>query len=132
MPKRVLDTNILLDFWNDRVRRCNGRFQPIDARRWAKDLISLHDSNAILTPIYIEVIAGVLNPNESAGWEAFLREFNCVDEQRLLSEDWKLAIQFAKRIPRKTRPRKLGDCLIRALCKRLRYEIVSKDKDMRS
>jgi hypothetical protein len=87
MPKRVLDTNILLSFWNHCSQKSKGRFQAADARRWAKQLISFHNTNAILTPIYIEVLAGVTNAKEATAWEAFLAEFACVDRQQLFKED---------------------------------------------
>jgi predicted nucleic acid-binding protein len=131
MPRRVLDTNILLDYWNHRVSRGGRKFTVSAVRAWANDLITLHNTNAILTPIYIELIAGTTTITEASLWKAFLDEFHCIDEQRILAEDWNEAIRIASRIPRQTRRRKLGDCLIRAICKRRRYELVTHDKDFR-
>ncbi|HVS69813.1 MAG TPA: PIN domain-containing protein [Phycisphaerae bacterium] len=127
----MLDTSILLSYWNHRQRGHKRQLTDALVERWAEELIELHGTDAILTPIYIEVIVGTTTSGDLRLWEAFLAKFTCIDQWNILPDDWKEAVRFAKRIPRQTRKRKLGDCLIRAICKRLRYETVSHDKDFR-
>jgi predicted nucleic acid-binding protein len=45
----------------------------------------------------------------------------------ILPEDWQEAIRIASRVPRSPAPRQLGDCLIRAIAHRLKYEVFTSD-----
>jgi predicted nucleic acid-binding protein len=98
------------------------------ARIWAKEIITRYDTNAIVTPVYIEVIAGVQNQRELQLTREFLDCFQCVDMRRILPQDWNEVIRLAQRIPRNGKPRQLGDCLIRAIANRLRYEVETSDE----
>jgi predicted nucleic acid-binding protein len=138
MTKRLLDTQILISYW--KMRRSTPLTDDTreDAISWAQDLIKLHDSRAIVTPVYVEMIAGVMSSHELALTRAFLDEFDCVDERDIPPKDWEEAIRLAQRVPgqkgrrkaaKKPRPRKLGDCLIQAIANRLNYDVQSRDKD---
>jgi predicted nucleic acid-binding protein len=127
MERRVLDTSILIRHW--RTCRIKGRGEITTAivRIWARKLIALYDSNAIVTPVYIEMIAGVTSRKELRLTLAFLEQFRCIDERRIPEHDWNEAIRLAQRVPRPANPRQLGDCLIHAICKRLRYQVATHD-----
>jgi predicted nucleic acid-binding protein len=124
----ILDTSVLLRWW----RRCRRGRQLADIRRgeiiqWGKKLTELHQTDAIATPVYIEMLAGTSDRRELAYTRIFLGCFRCIDEQRTPSTDWEEAIRLAGRIPREPRPRDLGDCLIRAIANRLKYGVITHD-----
>ena len=82
------------------------------------------------------MLAGVMTSHELKLTRAFLAEFTCVDQRDIPSADWEKAIRLAqrvkklrKRLPSPARPRRLGNCLIRAIADRLDYEVQSRDKD---
>jgi predicted nucleic acid-binding protein len=77
--------------------------------------------------VYIELIAGVMNQRELRLTVTFLEEFHCIDEKRIPEQDWHEAIRLAQRVPRTASSRQFGDCLIHAICKRLRYQIATHD-----
>jgi hypothetical protein len=56
MKKLVLDTNVLISFWHRSRSRPPARNTARQARGWAERLIGLHDTDAIVTPIYIEMV----------------------------------------------------------------------------
>jgi predicted nucleic acid-binding protein len=144
MPKRLLDSTLLIAHFQ--------RFSPLaqkgpeDARNWANRLIDNKGTNAIVSPVVIELLAGVRDSHELALTEAFLEKFEVVDERRIPPQDWEQAGIFAKRVvkydrevPRgsrrrdreqnpKTRARDLGDCLIMAIALRLNYVVLSHDR----
>jgi len=117
-----------------------------DARVWAQRLIENKGTNAIVSPIVIEMLAGVRDSHELSLTEAFLDEFDVVDERRIPPQDWDLAGIIAKRVlkydrqvPRRSRrrdreqnprtqARDLGDCLIAAIALRLHYAVLSDDR----
>jgi predicted nucleic acid-binding protein len=127
MKKRILDTNILIGLWQQRRSNSQAPVTTAKVKSWAKELINLYDTNAIVTPVYLEMLAGVSSKRELGLTRAFLDEFTCIDEGQIPKEDWDNAIRLAARIPRDGRPRQLGDCLIRALADRLRCEVITRD-----
>ena len=102
---------------------------PSDARHWAKQTIELYDTNAIVTPVYVEMVAGVSDKHELELTHAFLAQFDSIDKGKISQADWEEAIRIAQRVPRNRKPRHLGDCLIRALANRLRYKVETLDDD---
>ena len=129
MPRRVLDTNILINFWAGKVvRHRTSVLTQRDAASWAKELIELQGTDAILTPIYIEFVCGQGDENWMKLARAYLDEFEIVDGGRILPDDWKVAKQIAQRILRDHSPRQLGDCIIRAICKRLNLDVLTADR----
>ncbi len=115
---------MLLSWWrNRRGGRTWDRITPAEVTRWAADLIAFYGSNAIVTPIYLEVVGGVTDRRELALTLVFLGRFRCVDERDIPADDWRDAERIARRIPRKRTPRDMGDCVIRAIANRLKYAV---------
>jgi predicted nucleic acid-binding protein len=125
----VLDTNILINFW---IKKIKGKrladLTRSDAARLARELIKLHGTNAILTPIYIEYVCGEGHAHAVTLARAYLQAFDLVDEGRILEQDWEEAKRIAHRVLPDNSPRQMGDCLIRAICKRLHLEILTADR----
>jgi len=129
MSRRVLDTNILINFWARKVAgRRSADITPRDAVTWARELIKLHGTDAIITPIYIEYVCGQGDEQWMKPARAYLGEFEIVDAGRILPADWKVAKQIAHRILRDRSPRQLGDCIIRAICNKLHLEVLAADR----
>jgi len=80
-----------------------------------------------LTPIYIEFMAGAKSAKDIRLFRSYLSEFVILDDGKVFKTDWDVALQIAERVPPDGKPRQLGDCLIRALARRLNCEVVSKD-----
>jgi len=119
------------------------------AEEWAVRLIKNKATNAIVSPVRIEVLAGVRDTFDREITEAFLAKFALIDERKIPVADWLEAERIAKRVvtsdrevPRRqrrrepqsrpqTESRQLGYCLILAIANRLNYEVVSNDKGLR-
>ena len=129
MPKRILDTNRLINQF--RLLQPYSSRKAADAIRCAKELIELFGTNAIVSPIEIEVLAGVNNAQEMELTLVFLEQFQIVDDRRILPEDWMEARRIAKHIGPASKPRDLGDCLIDAIARRLKYDFSTTDREMK-
>jgi hypothetical protein len=127
MGRIVLDTSVLPHWWNERRSRHRGAITAEHARAWGRELAAIEKTTAIVTPVLLEVVGGTTSAAELRLMRAFLKPFECVDEQRIPSQDWDEARRLAQRVPRDRRPRQLGDCLIRAIANRLRYGVRSRD-----
>ncbi len=127
MLKRVLDTCVLLTHWKQRKAAQVGELTLADVERWARELAAIHQGKAIVTPIYIEFLAGTRDSSEQRLAEAYLAEFDTIDKGNIPKRDWDETLRLAKRIPPKGKPRQLGDCLIRAIAKRLKHEVITTD-----
>ncbi len=143
MPKRLLDSTILIAHF----RRLHPLAEkgPAEARSWARQLVQNRETNAIVSPVVIELLAGVRDSHELSLTEAFLEEFQIIDDRRIPAQDWEQAATIAKRVvkydrhvarqdrrrDRKHSPtnqaRDLGDCLISAIAVRLNYVVISDD-----
>lgn len=132
MSRIILDSSILISFWRQSRPRDLTRCTASDAEEWASRLIKIHQTNAIVTPVYLEVVGGVIHGHEMELTKAFLNCFKILDEGRLVEEDLTLARQFAERIPVGPEPSRRGavDCLIKALARRFRCELRTRDKGM--
>jgi predicted nucleic acid-binding protein len=130
MPRRerVLDTNELIFHWHASIRRPLSAATKSEATVWARSLIGLRGTDAIVTPVEIEFLAGVSSQHEMALSRAYLQEFRIIDDGRVLPQDWDEARRLASRIPRVSKPRQLVDCLIRALARRLNFDIITRDR----
>jgi len=144
MPKRLLDSTLLISHFK-RFSNLAEKGQE-DARDWAKRLIENKGTKAIVSPVVIEMLAGVRDSHELSLTEAFLDEFDIVDERKIPPQDWELAGTIAKRVvkydrlvPRRirrrdreqnprTQARDLGDCLIAAIAIRLKYVVLTEDR----
>ena len=127
MTRRVLDTSVLIRYWNQRRTRVAGA-SIADSETWAGNLIDLYRTRAILSPIYLEFICGLNRRPELEAGKRFLEQFEVIDGWRIQPEDLQEAKRIAQRVPRTGKPRQLGDCLIRAMATRLRHDVVSVDQ----
>jgi predicted nucleic acid-binding protein len=127
--KRVLDTNILLAHFH-RLRPLANK-TPADAEEWARRLIADKEADAIVSPVEVEFLCGVLNQDERKLREGFLKPFRLIDEHRTLPEDWREAMRIAKHPGFHASKRDLGDCLIIAISDRLRHEVLTDDKGLK-
>jgi predicted nucleic acid-binding protein len=128
MRKVVLDTNVLINNWRRSRSPSLASNTARQAEGWATQLITLHETDAIVTPVYVEMVAGVLTGHELNLTRAYLGKFRRIDEGRILPADWEAATRLAQRIPRQPKARDLGDCLIRAIAKRLSHEVLTLDR----
>jgi hypothetical protein len=129
MSKRVLDTNQLIGQF--RLLQPYSRKKKDDAIRCADQLIELHESNAIVSPVEIEVIGGVVDPHEMELTIAFLGQFQVIDKRRIQPEDWEEARRIAKHIGKNAKRRDLGDCLFTAISNRLHHEVLTDDSGLK-
>jgi predicted nucleic acid-binding protein len=127
MAKRILDTSFLITHWKRRGGQSPKDKTASDAKAWALELITIHNTNAIVTPVYLEVLVGVTNSNEMNLTRTYLSEFKIIDDGKITPKDWEKACQIAGRIPQSGKRRQLGDCLIAAISDRLKYEVLTMD-----
>ena len=130
MARRVLDTNVLINFWRDSVgdRRLRA-ITRVDSRKWGRKLLDLHDGDAVtVTPVIIEFLCGVQSSHELTLAQAFLSSFKIADEGEIPPKDWEESQRLAQRVPRDGKARQLGDCLIRAICNRLKLEVLTGER----
>ncbi len=126
--KRLLDTSVLVGYWRLSVRSQQlTNYAEVDAIRWANQLVEIHETRAIVTPVFVEFVAGARSGHELRLARSFLSVFEVIDEARIPSQDWQRATRLAERVPRNGKRRQLGDCLIRAIADRLHYEVVTVD-----
>ena len=128
MPKPVLDTNILIAHFQ-KFRPFDGK-SPLDAEEWAKVLIADKETNAIVSPVEVEFLCGVLNQTETVLREGYLRAFRLIDDRKTLPADWEEARRVAKHPGFHAGPRDLGDCVIAAISERLHCAVISDDKGL--
>jgi predicted nucleic acid-binding protein len=124
----ILDTSVLIRHWRisvERSRREMDRIHEPEVIEWARELIRLWDTNSIVSPVYLEFVAGCRSQHELRLFDAYLSLFEVVDEGNIPEADWQLANRLARRIPRTGENRQLGDCLICAIAKRLRFRVKS-------
>jgi len=127
MLKRVLDTCVLVAYWRQRKTSQTGEPTVADVERWARELAAIHQGKAIVTPIHVEFLAGTRDSSEQRLAESYLAEFDTIDKGDIPKQDWDETLRLARRIPPKGKPRDLGDCLIRAIAKRLKHEVITID-----
>jgi hypothetical protein len=126
--RRVFDTNVLVGQW--RIKRQDRHISQIEITEvsdWATDLIRCMNSDAIVTPVRLEFLAGTRDQHESNLAEAYLEKFQTVDGGMITPLDWSNTARRITRIPRDGRPRHLIDCLILSICDRLRYDVLTSE-----
>ena len=132
MASKTLDTNLLIDFWYLSL----GKRKVTDVSReevdgWSGRLRLQQGFDGIVTPVRIEFLCGVTSSDEEALATRYLNGFDLLDGGDVRPEDWQDAERIARRVPRDGRRRQLGDCLILAVCKRLRVKLLTKDTGIR-
>jgi hypothetical protein len=149
MAGRIIDTAILIKHF--RLLQPYSENTPSHAEVHANDLIRMLGTNLTVTPVEIEVLAGVRDRHELELTEAYLKPFHMVDKRKIIPEDREEARRLAKHIPRLKQPRisrrqrekkqmkwkeissrDLGDCLILAIARRLNLELLTEDKGLRT
>lgn len=128
MAKRILDTQVLINHWHrfdSRIKRT-----PSKLREHARELIEMEDTNLILSPVLIEFLCGAGSSQECELFNAYLKPFEVLDDGKVPRQDWEEAKRLAQ-WSRGSRKRKLGDCLIEAIARRLNADVVSRDRDFR-
>lgn len=127
MAKKVLDTSVLLHHWGRSGGNSPAERTVDEARDWGKELAGLHDTDAIVTPVHLEVVVGVVSAHQLDLMRAFLGQFRIIGNGNVTSEDWNEARRIGERVPRDGHRRQLGDCLIRAIANRLRHDVIAFD-----
>ena len=69
--------------------------------------------------------------DEEALATRYLDGFDLLDGGEVRPQDWQVAERFARRVPPDGRRRQLGDCLILAVCERLRLRLRTSDTGIR-
>lgn len=128
MRRRVLDTQVLISHWHTCHAQNAGTPKVTDSEAWAKTLIEIFSTDVIVTPVYLEFVAGTRSTAELGAARAYLAQFRILDQGKILDRDWVEARRLAERVPRDGKPRHLGDCLIKAIANRFRYEVFSTDQ----
>ena len=95
MPRRLFDSSILIAHL--RVFKLGADSTCDDARACADKLIENKGFNAIVSPVEIEVLAGVRDQHELELMEAFLSLFKVIDGQHIPPDGWTEARRIAKR-----------------------------------
>lgn len=129
MRPRVIDSNILLALWHGRFpspTKVKVRTKPT-AQLVAGAWLKLNPGDGGLTPIRLELVGGSLDRDAVRLTDYFLDLFPLFDDGDVRREDWDAAARLARRVPFEPRPRGAMDCLIRAICQRLRLDLETQD-----
>jgi hypothetical protein len=128
----ILDTNILILHWRQSRPRDLEQCSTADAASWALELIRIHQTDAIVTPVYLEFVGGVVHRHEMGLAKAYLERFRVLDDGGITEDDLSLARQIAERIAPGPEPTRRGavDCLIKAIARRFRCEVRTCDLGM--
>jgi predicted nucleic acid-binding protein len=127
MPARILDTEVLISHYRKMTQSKSVHAVKAHARR----LINIEQTNWILSPIRIEFLCGARDSNEFKLYSAYLELFEVFDKRIIPSQDWSEAERLAQWVKEGGRSRKLGDCLIQAIARRLHAEVITRDQDFR-
>ena len=128
MARKLLDTSVLIRYWSKCRPEALQRVTVQDASNSGKSLTRLVNTDAIVTPVYLEFVAGVMSAHELKLARAYLEQFRVIDGGIISRDDWTEARRIAERVPTKPVRRQLVDCLVRALANRLRYDVVAFDR----
>ncbi len=71
MSRQILDTSVLISFWKLRAKKRKTVPNLVDAEKWAKELIALRRTDLIVTPVFLEFVAGAKNREELELYKAF-------------------------------------------------------------
>lgn len=116
MHRRILDANVLMNKWA--CAHVHPRGDAGAAKKTAGELIQLYSTNATVTPVKLEFLAGSRSRTELTLMEAFLSEFTVIDKGKITDTDWCLAEIYTRRVPAGGKRRGAFDCLFRAIADR--------------
>jgi len=130
MRRRSLDTNRLIQIWHGKLPH-PGRFGTVSseataveaAQRWLR----ANPKDVITTPVRLEFLGGTRDRDELTWADVFLGEFELLDGGDVIPQDWAEAERLARRVRRGGRSRGAIDCVIVAICTRLRADLYSDD-----
>jgi len=128
VAKKILNTSILINHWGDCGGNSPAGHSANEAAQWAARLVELRGIDAIVTPVYLEFVVGMLTAHQLELARAYLARFRIIDGGQVLPEDWVEARRIGERVPRKPRRRQMGDCLIQAIANRLRHDVDTADR----
>lgn len=118
----------MIGYWRRHRARLRDDMTTQTALEWAREIIDLFGTDAILTPVWVEVVAGTQSSAELAFARLFLSHFRIADGGKIMTEDWDQAKRLAARVPPDGKRRQLGDCLIRGIAIRLRCDVHTADQ----
>jgi predicted nucleic acid-binding protein len=122
MAKRIIDTSYLISHWKA-FPDPTGRTTE-NMRLWAEKFIAQYGTSLIVSPVYLEMVAGVTSSDELKLTHAYLDPFVIVDAGNIPKADWEEARRIAQRVAPNGGKRQLGDCLVRAIANRLNCDVV--------
>jgi predicted nucleic acid-binding protein len=125
---RILDTNVLINHFRRLDKK--QRTAP-NLKAHAQTLIEFWGTNFIVSPVLIEFLAGARTSEELKLFKAYLEPFDVLDKGDIPRQDWDEAKRLAQWIRKTDRRRKLGDCLIIAITKRLGVDPITSDPDFK-
>ena len=99
MARHVLDTNVLIRHWRKWGGRTATGKSPEGAAEAADHLIALRQTDAIVTPVRLEFLAGVQSSQELVLARPFLSRFRVADRGNVMPQDWAEALRLAERVP---------------------------------
>ena len=124
--KMAFDASHLIHHW--RRRRKNRDIDQISRRvieGWATELVALHLTDLICTPVRVEFLCNTGGAGELERVRRFLAKFRTIDGGETTRDDWFLAERFApKRKGDVKAVRQLGDCIIAAIFRRFGCSLV--------
>ena len=104
---RILDTSILISHWLRFPKGAAGRTAK-NMGLWAEDLVQRYQSRQIVSPVYVEMVAGVTSSAELELTKAYLASFDVIDGGKISKIDWDEARNFAQRVESKRRKTPIG------------------------
>src|SRR5271157_2177650 len=96
MRQRFFDSTKLMT----ELKKLRSDSRRADVEQLACKLIEIYDTKAIVSPVEIEVLAGVRDPHELELTEVFLEQFEIIDQRHIPPQDWEQARRIAKRVLR--------------------------------
>ena len=126
MAKSIFDTSYLIGHWHAWPKTTKRTVENM--RSWSERLVAQYRTRRIVTPVYIEMVAGVTSSDELRLTQAYLAAFEIIDQGNIPKGDWDEAKIMAQRVAPEGGKRQLGDCLVRAMAKRLNCEVWTADR----
>jgi predicted nucleic acid-binding protein len=132
MPRNILDTSVLIKIWRKRLSDVKEAVTERTAAGWGEKLKEFYAPSFLVSPVVVEFVAGARSSDELSLFRAFLSPFESLDRGSISADDWDQARRIAERIPKNGKPRQLGDCIIAAIARRLRCDVITHDKGFRT